>query len=71
MVNFQSDAMSMIHFSTAMQYLLFLEKLNIAIVSIIYLDHRERLFSIILLILGPIILGLFTDWLGSSESKLY
>ena len=28
-------------------------------------------FSIILLILGPIILGLFTDWLGSSERKLY
>ena len=28
-------------------------------------------FSIILLILGPIILRLFTDWLGSSERKLY
>ena len=28
-------------------------------------------FFIILLILGPIILGLFTDWLGSSERKLY
>ena len=28
-------------------------------------------FSIILLILGPIILQLFTDWLGSSERKLY
>ena len=28
-------------------------------------------FSIILLILGPIILGLFTDRLGSSERKLY
>ena len=28
-------------------------------------------FSIVLLILGPIILRLFTDWLGSSERKLY
>ena len=44
MVNFQSDAMSMVHFSTAMRYRLFLEKLNIAIVAIIFLDHRERLF---------------------------
>ena len=44
MVNFQSDAMSMVHFSTAMRYRLFLEKLNIAIVVIIFLDHRERLF---------------------------
>ena len=44
MVNFQSDAMSMVHFSTAMQYRLFLEKLYIAIVAIIFLDHRERLF---------------------------
>ena len=61
MVNFQSDAMSMAHFSTAMRYRLFLEKLNIAIVAIIFLDHQERLFLLILLILGPIILGLFTD----------
>ena len=44
MVNFQSDAMLMVHFSTAMRYRLFLEKLNIAIVAIIFLDHRERLF---------------------------
>ena len=44
MVNFQSDAMSMVHFSTAMQYRLFLENLNIAIVAIIFLDHREQLF---------------------------
>jgi len=44
MVNFQSDAMSMVHFSTAMRYRLFLERLNIAIVAIIFLDHRERLF---------------------------
>ena len=44
MVNFQSDAMSMVHFSTAMQYRSFLEKINIAIVAIIFLDHRERLF---------------------------
>ena len=36
--------MSMIHFLTAMRYRLFLEKLNIAIVAIIFLDHRERLF---------------------------
>ena len=28
-------------------------------------------FSIILLILGPIILRLFTDWLGSSKRRLY
>ena len=28
-------------------------------------------FSVSLLIFGPIILGLFTDWLGSSERKLY
>ena len=42
--NFQSDAMSMVHFSTAMRYRLFLEKLNIAIVAIVFLDHRERLF---------------------------
>ena len=41
---FQSNAMSMVHFSTAMRYRLFLEKLNIAIVAIIFLDHRERLF---------------------------
>ena len=34
----------MVHFSTAMRYRLFLEKLNIAIVTIIFLDHRERLF---------------------------
>ena len=38
--------------------IIFLEKLNIAIVAIIFLDHWERLFLIILLILGPIILGL-------------
>ena len=44
MVNIQSDAMSMVHFSTAMRYRLFLEKLNIAIVAIIFLDHREQLF---------------------------
>ena len=44
MVNFQSDAMSMVHFSTALRYQLFLEKLNIAIVAIIFLDHQERLF---------------------------
>ena len=44
MVNFQSDAMSMVHFSTAMRYRLFLEKLNIAIVAIIFLYHRVRLF---------------------------
>ena len=44
MVNFQSNAMSMVHCSTAMRYQLFLEKLNIAIVAIIFLDHRERLF---------------------------
>ena len=31
-------------FSTAMRYRLLLEKLNIAIVAIIFLDHRERLF---------------------------
>ena len=41
MVNFQSDAMSMVHFSTAMRYRLFLEKLNIAIIAIIFLDHRK------------------------------
>ena len=35
------------------------------------LTIRNNYFSIILLILGPIILGLFTDWLGSSERKLY
>ena len=28
-------------------------------------------FSVSLLIFGPIILGIFTDWLGSSERKLY
>ena len=44
MVNFQSDAMSMAHFSTAMRCQLFLEKLNIAIVAIIFLDHQELLF---------------------------
>ena len=45
MVNFQSDAMSMVHFSTAMRYQLFSEKLNIAIVAIIFFDHYwERLF---------------------------
>ena len=44
MVNFQSEAMSMVHFSTAMQYRLYLEKLNIPIVAIIFLDHQERLF---------------------------
>ena len=44
MVNFQSDAMSMVHFSAAMRYRLFLEMLKIAIVAIIFLDHRERLF---------------------------
>ena len=44
MVNFQSDAMSMVHFSTAMRYHLFLEKLNVAIVAIIFLYHRDRLF---------------------------
>ena len=44
MVKFQSDAMSMVHFSTAMQYQLFLEKLNIAIVAIIFLYHQEQLF---------------------------
>jgi len=44
MVNFQSDVMSMVHFSTAMRYRLFLEKLNIAIVAIIFLDHREQLY---------------------------
>ena len=36
--------MSMVHFSTAMRYRLFLEKLNIAIVAIIFLVHRERLY---------------------------
>ena len=50
MVNFQSNAMSMVHFLTAMRYQLFLEKLNIAIVALIFLDHQERFFSIILLI---------------------
>ena len=64
MVNFQSDAMSMVHFSTAMQYRFFLEKLNIAIVAIIPLNIGNDHFSIILLILGPIILRLFDDWLG-------
>ena len=44
MVNIQSDAMSMVHFSTAMRYRLFLEKLNIAIVAMIFLDHRDWLF---------------------------
>ena len=44
MVNFLSDAMSMVHFLTAMRYRLFFERLNIAIVAIIFLDHRERLF---------------------------
>ena len=44
MVNFQSDAMSMVHFSTAMRYQLFLKKLDIAIVTIIFLDHQEWLF---------------------------
>ena len=43
-VNFQSDAMLILHFSTAMRYQLLLEKLNIAIVAIIFLDHQERLF---------------------------
>ena len=43
-VNFQSDAMLILNFSTAMRYQLLLEKLNIAIVAIIFLDHRERLF---------------------------
>ena len=43
MVNFQSDAMSMVHFSTAMRYRVFLEKLDIAIVAIIFLDLQERL----------------------------
>ena len=51
MVNFQSDAMSMVHFSTAMRYQFFLERLNIVIVAIIFLDHRERLFFDYLLIL--------------------
>ena len=36
--------MSMVHFSTAMRYLVFLEKLDIAIVASIFLDLRERLF---------------------------
>ena len=40
---------------------LFLEKINIAVVAIIFLDHREQLFFDLLLILGPIILRLFTD----------
>ena len=44
MVNFQSDAMLVVHFSTAMRYRLFLEQLNIAIVAFVFLDHRERLF---------------------------
>ena len=35
------------------------------------LDIGNDYFSIILLILGPIILRLFTDWLESSERKLF
>ena len=31
-------------YTEAMRYRLFLEKLNIAIVAIIFLDHRQRLF---------------------------
>ena len=71
MVNFQSDAMSMVLFQQRCDTDYFWEKLNIAIVAIIFLYHRNDYFSIILLILGPIILQLFTDWLGSSERKLY
>ena len=37
--------MSMVHFLIAMRYRLFyLERPNIAIIAIIFLDHREQLF---------------------------
>ena len=47
----------------------FWEKLNIAIIAIIFLDHREQLFFDYFAHFRTIILGLFTDWLGSSKRK--
>ena len=61
-VNFQSDAMSMVHFSTAMRYRLFFGKsLTLPSSRLFSLTIGNDYFSIILLILGPIILRLFTD----------
>ena len=66
MVNFQSDVMSMVHFSTAIRYRLFLEnfwkRLTSPLLWSFSLTIRNNYFSIILLILGSIILGSFRIW---------